>query len=438
MAKPPKKYSNLDKKQINFIKKKLGITKIQDIDVTILKQLKESLKSLKDTRNQNMIIYKLWDVVICVMLASFADNNTWEDIHNFVVDNYKWLKSFLQMTGGIPTTDSYERILSLVDSDELNNILFDFFKTITFNVSPDINLLNFDGRVNNGSKINSTIMNDTKSPLNCLNVYSNEYKYCIFTKAISDKTNEIPTVEELIKGLDLKGIIVTWDALNSQTKNVEAVINANGDYVIPIKKNHGIFYQDLVEYFDEKRCEQIIAGNLKSEYMTYNEKSHSNFIKYECFQTSDINWYDRKSEWAGQKSIGLIRKTVTQKVTVLEEDKKIKGKKKKVEKTIVTTENRYYISSRTVNVKEFDKAIRKHLFVENKIHWHLDFTFCQDKNNTTNKKALLNLEIIHKFVLGILARVKPEYKKSLRGIRKHLTNNFEEFFPELLCYLMLH
>ena len=89
MAKPPKKYSNLDKKQINFIKKKLGITKIQDIDVTILKQLKESLKSLKDTRNQNMIIYKLWDVVICVILASFADNNTWEDIHNFVVDNYK-------------------------------------------------------------------------------------------------------------------------------------------------------------------------------------------------------------------------------------------------------------------------------------------------------------------------------------------------------------
>lgn len=258
MAKPPKKYSNLDKKQINFIKKKLGITKIQDIDVTILKQLKESLKSLKDTRNQNMIIYKLWDVVICVMLASFADNNTWEDIHNFVVDNYKWLKSFLQMTGGIPTTDSYERILSLVDSDELNNILFDFFKTITFNVSPDINLLNFDGRVNNGSKINSTIMNDTKSPLNCLNVYSNEYKYCIFTKAISDKTNEIPTVEELIKGLDLKGIIVTWDALNSQTKNVEAVINANGDYVIPIKKNHGIFYQDLVEYFDKKDVNKLL------------------------------------------------------------------------------------------------------------------------------------------------------------------------------------
>ena len=76
MAKPPKKYSNLDKKKISFIKKKLNITKIQDIDISILKQLKENLKNLKDSRNKNMIIYKLWDVIMCVILASFADNNT--------------------------------------------------------------------------------------------------------------------------------------------------------------------------------------------------------------------------------------------------------------------------------------------------------------------------------------------------------------------------
>ena len=95
MAKPPKKYSNLDKKQISFIKKKLNITKIQDIDISILKQLKENLKHLKDSRNKNMIIYKLWDVIMCVILASFADNNTWKDTHTFVVDNYSWFKSFL-------------------------------------------------------------------------------------------------------------------------------------------------------------------------------------------------------------------------------------------------------------------------------------------------------------------------------------------------------
>ena len=148
MAKPKKKYSDLNKNEINFIKKVLNITKIQNIDITILNSLKENLKLLKDSRNQHMIIYKLWDVIMCVILASFADNNTWEDIHQFVVDNQNWLKSFLKMTGGIPTANSYERIMGLIDSKELNKLLFDFFKCISFEEIPKFNLLNFDGRVN--------------------------------------------------------------------------------------------------------------------------------------------------------------------------------------------------------------------------------------------------------------------------------------------------
>ena len=109
-----------------------------------------------------------------------------------------------------------------------------------------------------------------------------------------------------------------------------------------------------------------------------------------------------------------------------------------IEKIVTTTEYRYYISSKLVNIKEFSIATRQHWSVENKIHWHLDFTFSQDKNTTTNKKALLNLEIIHKFVLAVLSRAKSRYKNSLKLIRKHLSNNFEEFLPELFCYLMLN
>jgi len=223
MAKPLKKYSNLTIKEKNKIKEILGIKHVKDIDTSILKKLKERLKELNDVRNQKKILYKLWDVIMCVVIASVAENDTWDEIHQFVVDNYKWFKSFLQMTGGIPKANSYERILGLVDSDELNNILFDFFKTIALKKCVDIIVRNFDGRVNNGSKRNSTILNSSKKPLNCLNAYSNEYEYCISTKAINEKTNEIPTIEELINGMNLKGIIATWDALNSQTKNVEAV-----------------------------------------------------------------------------------------------------------------------------------------------------------------------------------------------------------------------
>ena len=435
MARPPKKYSNLNKEEIKFIKKKLGITKIQDIDTAILKELKESLKVLKDSQNKNMISFKMWDVIICVILASFADCDDWEEIHEFVVDNYSWLKSFLQMTGGIPKASSYERIISLVDANELNKILFDFFKTLTRKLNPEIKLRNFDGRTNNGSKRNKTVLNDKKIPLNCLNCYDNEYGYCIETVPIDEKTNEIPTIETLINGMNLNGVIATWDALNTQTKNVKAVINAGGDYIIPIKGNQETFYNDLKLYFDLKKCEEIIAGNSNSVYYTESEKSHSAYIKYEYFQTSDINWYSNLSDWEGIHSFGLVRKTITRKMKVKNERKN--AKKKMIEKIVTATEYRYYISSKQVNIKEFSIATRQHWNVENKIHWHLDFTFRQDNNTTTNKKALLNLEIIHKFVLAVLSRAKPKYNKSLKIIRKHISNNFEEFLPELFCFLML-
>lgn len=435
MAKPVKKYSNLNKEEIKYVKKVLGITKIQDIDTAILKQLKEELKKLKDTRNKNMISFKMWDVVMCVILASFADCNDWDEIYLFVEDNYKWFKSFLQMTGGVPKASSYERIISLIDENELKAILFDFFKSITRKLNPEIKLRNFDGRVNNGSKRNKTILNDDKKPLNCLNCYDNGYGYCIETVPIDDKTNEIPTVETLINGMNLTGVIVTWDALNTQTKNVKAVLNAGGDYIIPIKGNQETLYNDLKLYFDEKRCEEIIAGNSNSSYLCENEKSHSSFIKYEYFQTSDINWYSKISDWEGVHSFGLVRKTVTKKVKVKNERKN--AKKKMVEKMVTTVENRYYISSKQVNIKEFSIVTRQHWSIENKVHWHLDFTFRQDDNHTTNKKALLNLEIIHKFVLAILERVKSRYKLSLKKIRKHISNNFIEFLPELFCYLLV-
>ena len=123
-----------------------------------------------------------------MILTSFTDCNDWEEKHEFVVDNYSWFKSFLQMTNGIPKANSDDRIISLVNSDELNKILFNFFKILTRKLNSEIKLRNFDDRVNNRSKKNTTVINEKKSLLNCLNCYDNEYGYCIETVPISEKT----------------------------------------------------------------------------------------------------------------------------------------------------------------------------------------------------------------------------------------------------------
>ena len=295
------------------------------------------------------------------------------------------------MTGGIPTWQTYENVFTIIDSKELENILVDFFTSLII-TSSDRDLLNIDGRTDNGSARKETDYNKKEKPLNVLNMYSNKYGICLASEQIDSKTNEIPTIPDILKRTNIKNCIVTWDALNIQTKNVEAVIEGKGEYVVPIKGNQGNFYKDLEDYFNDKELEYIIAGKTNTAYYSHIEKSHSQAIKYEYFQTTDVNWYFDKASWKSLHSIGLVKKPIT---------------KNKTE----TVEKRYYISSLFIDIIEFSNAIRNHWSVENKLHWHLDFTFREDKNTTKNKNALLNLQIVNKFVLGVLNKVKKYYEK---------------------------
>lgn len=420
MAKPSKRRFKLDMKQINYIKKKLNITTIEDVDKAALKLLKNKLKSLTDIRQKHKTKFKVWDIVICVILAVLFGAESWEDIRDFVDDHYEWLREFLLMTGGIPCTKTYERVFSILDSKEIETIFNDFIMSFSLDNHTQKDIIDIDGRVTRGSSRNETVYHEKIKPLNVLNAYSNNYGICLASEQIDDKTNEIPTIPEILKRFNVKGNIITWDALNTQTTNIKAVIDLKGDYVVPIKGNQGNFYNDLIIYFDEKRLETIKAGNSKSEYLEYYEKRGSNNIHYEYYQTSDVKWYFDKEKWEKLNSIGVVKKTTDN------------GKEIKVE-------YRYYISSLFVNIELFSKAIRNHWSVENKLHWHLDFTFKQDKNTTTNKKALMNLELVNKLCLGILNKVKPFYNNiSLRRIRKRISYNFEKSLVDLMCYLSLN
>ena len=419
MGKVNNKRFNLNTREINFILEKLGIDNILDIDVAILKRLKERLKTITDTRQRWKITYKIWDVIICVIISNFAEVYDWDDISLFVNEHYKWFRSFLQMTGGVPTGQTYENVLAIVDHKELENILVGFYQDLILTVTKERDLINIDGRTSNGSSRKATSYSEKTKPLNVLNMYSNKYGICLASEKIDDKTNEIPTIKEILVRTNIHNCIITWDALNTQTENVKAVIDGKGDYVVPIKGNQGNFYNDLIEYFDERTQEKIIAGNTKSSYLKYNEKSHSSIIVYEYFQTSDVDWYFDKDKWAGLKSIGMVKKTITK-------------------NNVTTVEYRYYISSLNINIIDFSNAIRNHWSVENKLHWHLDFTFKQDDNTTVNKKALMNLELVKKLCLGILNKVKPFYNNiSLRRIRKILSYNFEKGLVDIVCYLSL-
>ena len=420
--KPIKKINKLDIKTKNRIKNVFGIKKFDELSTKIMKRLKDAMMNLTDSRQKEKKIYKIWDVVVCVIIAQLSGMKSWDDIHDFIEYNYDFFRKFLKMSGGIPSAKTYQRIIEIIDHKELEKITIEFYKSISTNLYDNTEILSLDGRVNNGSKREATYKVDKVSPLNVMNVYSHKYGICIGSEAIDSKTNEIPMTKELIERLFVKGAIITWDALNTQKENVSCVIENGADYVVPIKGNHQSFYNDLKDYFDIKTMECIIAGKSRTAYKKENEYKNGCSITYEYFQTEDVNWYYEKDAWKSLNSIGLVRKTIV---------KLIDGKEE------TSVEHRYYISSLFLDIELFSKSIRSHWDVENKLHWHLDVTFKMDQNHTLSKNALLNLEIINKFCLGLLNRVKPYYNMSLRRIMNCLSFDIEENFADFIAFLSI-
>ena len=163
------------------------------------------------------------------------------------------------MTGGIPSSKTYERVISLIDCQELNKIFVDFVKSIQFMDNKFFkDILSFDGNVDTGSSRKKGYIVEETMPLNVLNVYSDKLQMCIEQEMIEEKTNE-------------------RDALNTQKENVKAVRSKGGDYCVALKANQPNFYKDVEDYFDEDRL-MIIESGYEGGYQLTREKNHEAVI----------------------------------------------------------------------------------------------------------------------------------------------------------------
>lgn len=394
-------------------------------DKRIIKDLQEQVEKIPDCRNESYIKHKLSDIVMLTLFAVLSNANEWSEIEAFGIKKEKWLRQYLTLENGIPSDDTIRIVISNIDSRYFYHIIVELFMEIIDKInrlanadenSSCIDVISIDGKTSCGSKRNTTDILGSKA-LHTLNAYSNNYGMCIGQVFVDEKTNEIPATIDLLKIIDIKNTVVTWDALNTQKSTVEAVIKNKGDYVGALKGNQGNLFNDVKDYFDDEQL-KVLEKNSES-YLLTREKQHSAIVTREYFLTSDIKWISSKKEWKGLKAIGFEKKTI----------EKMNGTS--------TNENRYFICS-TDDISIFSRAVRQHWGVENCLHWHLDFTFKDDKNTTMNKNGAKNLQIIKKIVLSILRIVQTFYKVSLKMIRYRLSLDFDNEIKTIFKLLNYH
>ena len=363
----------------------------------------EHLKILEgiDTRQQSKVLHKLSEIIGISFFAMIANANDAEEIELFGKAHEDFLREYFVLANGIPSHDTIERAFAMLSPEFLQGFHHQFNELLNTNEGEKVRkILAIDGKTQRGNGNGRQKANHIVSAVD-------ENGFCLGQERVDDKSNEITAIPELLDNINIKGHIITTDAMGTQKEIVRKIRRKKADYVLALKGNQGTLFDDVKLYFDDKDFLERCA------YHKTVEKARGGIELREYWQTDDIAWLPQKKEWAGLKSVAMTRNTIT-----------------KNEKVI--TETRYFISSLEIDAKEIARAIRGHWMVES-YHWHLDVTFREDADRTLDKHVAYNMNILRKLALNLLKLIDVGRKRtSLSKKRFMICCNPHNYFDQIL------
>lgn len=351
---------------------------------TVLKYLNMAI----DIRQEKKVRHKMGDIIALVFFSMLSNADGWEEVEIFGNEHEAFLRRYLELPYGIPSHDTIERVFTIVSSEFLQKFHILWNEMLNNNEGEKIKkILAIDGKTQCGNGNKNQKANHIVSAVD-------ENGFCLGEERVDEKTNEITAIPELLDNLNIKGHIITTDAMGCQTEIVKKIRKKHADYVLALKGNQHNLYEDVRQYFEDR---ELLSG---CAYTKTTEKARGGIEIREYWQTDDILWLPQKKDWAGLETIAMTRNTI------------IKDGKE-------TSETRYFISSLPVDVKEAARAIRGHWMVES-YHHHLDVTFREDHNHTLEKQAAFNQNILRKLALNVL-KIFYTGKKVLSLKKKRFT-----------------
>ena len=353
-----------------------------------------------DTRQQWKIKYRLSDIIFIVLVATLCNCDEWEEMELFAEYHIDTLRKYIELKNGIPGHDTIRRAMAMLNPQILQDLMNEWQTRVEAgeDLSPQ-KLIHIDGKTVRGNA------RCNEKPTHIVSAYCSDDGYTLGQIATDEKSNEITAIPELLKKINVKGNIVTIDAIGTQKSIVELIKkDCKADYVLSVKGNQPTLCEDLKDYFDIPEVITQLETNNDMNYLRTFEKAHGQLETREYYQTDAIKWLFGKAEWHGLKTIGMVKTTI------------VKENKTSIEK-------RFFISSLPLDVKVFAKSVRSYWSIES-MHWHLDVIFREDANTTVNKVAVMNQNIIRKWALAIIKRVDSIHGKKCSLKTRRLVFSF--------------
>jgi predicted transposase YbfD/YdcC len=334
--------------------------------------------SLEDPRIDRTKLHELRDILVIAICGVICGADGWVSIEQFGNAKLDWLRTILELPNGIPSHDTFGRVFARLDPEQFQHCFMSWVQAISEVTEGEV--LAVDGKTLRRSK-DGTLGKDA---IHMVSAWASANRLTLTQKKVDDKSNEITAIPALLELLELKGCIVTTDALGCQTEIASTVIEGEGDYVLPVKNNQKTLRQDIESLFDYAHEEDF--EDVEHDFHRTVDGGHGRIEIRRTWTISDpefIDWLDPNNRWADLQSIGMV-----------EGERRVDGKTER--------ETRYYISSLSGEAEEFAHAVRSHWGIENCVHWVLDIAFREDDSRVRKGHGAENLAILRRLALNLL------------------------------------
>jgi predicted transposase YbfD/YdcC len=359
--------------------------------------LKKHFATLRDPRLRRRRRHELLDIITIAICAVIGNADTWPDIVTFAKSHRTWLKRFLPLTNGIPSHDTFERVFDLLDPQAFARCFLNWTDSLFAHLG--LKQIAIDGKTLRGSR------KDGLGALHLVSAWASKNHLSLGQVAVNEKSNEITAIPKLLELLDLKGALVTIDAMGCQKDIARKIVAGGGDYLLTVKSNQETLLNDLQDAF-EKALETDFAGLDHDTYET-NEYAHGRLERRLYTVIQDPGNLSQAASWTNLRVIGMCCS-----------ERNINGN--------VSSEVRFFIGSKRAKARFYGKALRNHWGIENGLHWHLDVSFNEDHNRTQKRHAAENLSSLRRLALMLLK--KNASKESIA--RKRYRASMDEIFLE--------
>lgn len=339
-----------------------------------------AFESLDDPRSSINQKHPLISVLAIAVMAILAGAGGPTAIANWAKHKSDWLSQRLPLPNGVPRKDVFRRVLMSLNPTDFQASFASWIQDLLTSQEAESDrktLLNIDGKTLRRSHDRAKDL----GALHTVSVWAGEYGLTLAQVACAAKSNEITAIPEALKLVNVKGAIVTIDAMGTQKEIAKQIVNGGGDYVLTLKGNQRNFHKAVVEYADRQLAtnfQGIGARRHETHEKGHGREEHRIYIQFPV--PKDLAG---RRAWKGLKTIGMaMLMTVTN------------GKE--------TYDVRYFISSLGMGVKEFARAARGHWWIENGCHWVLDMVYREDESRIREESLRENMAWLSRFTLSLL------------------------------------